>query len=134
MDVRLNDTRDMAGTKAFFAQASQLHETVPELVTTDGLASYLHAIKEELGDEVEHKVVTCTENPVEQSHRRIKFRYYPSLGYGEFNAAQRFYPAVDEVAQFLRPQSRMAEFLCLDERTEKFITGVEELEKLFQAI
>ena len=134
VDVRLSETRDMAGTKAFFAQAAQLHDTSPEKVTTDGLASYPRAIKEELGDEVEHQVVTCTSNPVEQSHRRVKYRYYPSLGYGEFNAAQRFCQAVDEVAQFLRPQSRMAEFLCLDERREKFITGVEELEKLFQAI
>ena len=110
MFVRLSETRDMAGTKAFFVQALEIHETVPEIVTTDGLASYPRAIKEELGDEVEHQVVTCTSNPVEQSHRRVKYRYYPSLGYGEFNAAQRFCQAVGEVAQFLRPQSRMAEF------------------------
>ena len=78
VDVRLSETRDMSGTKAFFAQATQLHETVPEIVTTDGLASYPRAIKEELEDEVEHQVVTCTSNPVEQSHRRVKYRYYPT--------------------------------------------------------
>ena len=134
VDVRLSETRDMAGTKAFFAQAAQLHETVPEKVTTDGLASYPRAIGEELGDEVEHKVVTCTNNPVEQSHRKIKSRYYPSLGSGEFNAAQRFCQAVEEVSQFLRPKTRMAEFLCLNELKEKFITRIEKLEQLFQTI
>lgn len=33
--VRLSKTRDMAGTKAFFAQATGLHEEVPEKVATD---------------------------------------------------------------------------------------------------
>ena len=57
VDVRLSETRNMAGTKAFFVQAVELHETVPEIVTTDGLVSYPRAIKEELGDEVEHQVL-----------------------------------------------------------------------------
>ena len=74
----------------------------------------------------------CTANPVEQSHRRIKHRYYPTLGFGEFNAAQRFCRAVDEVGNFLRPCSRMAEFVCLSDRRQKFMKGVEELEALFQ--
>ncbi|WP_228024753.1 DDE-type integrase/transposase/recombinase [cf. Phormidesmis sp. LEGE 11477] len=97
VDVRLSKTRDMAGTKAFFAQAIGLHKDAPEKVATDGLASYLQAIGEELGKEVEHEVRPCTDNPVEQSHRRIKHRYDPTLGFGEFDAAQRFCRAVDEV-------------------------------------
>ena len=36
VDVRLSKTRDMAGTKAFFAQAIGLHEESPEKVATDG--------------------------------------------------------------------------------------------------
>ena len=40
VDVRLSKTRDMAGIKAFFAQAIELHEEAPEQVATDGLASY----------------------------------------------------------------------------------------------
>ena len=133
VDVRLSATRDMAETQAFFAQAAELHETSPQKVATDGLASYPRAIQEELGQAVEHEVRPCTANPVEQSHRRIKYRYYPSLGYGDFDAAQRFCQAVDEVGHVLRPCTHMAEFVCLGDRRERFRQGVEDLEALFRA-
>ena len=141
VDVRLSKTRDMAGTKAFFAEAFGLHEEAPEKVATDGLASYPRAIEEELGKETKHEVRPCTANPVEQSHRRIKHCYYPTLGFGEFEAAQRFCRAVDEMGNFLRPRSRMAEVVSLRtdksaltlSRRERFMKGVEELGSLFQA-
>ena len=38
------------------------------------------------------------------SYRRIKHRYYPTLGFGEFEAAQRFCRAVDEVGNYSGPQ------------------------------
>ena len=41
IDSRLSSHRDMAATKAFFAEARELHEDVPEIVATDGLTSYL---------------------------------------------------------------------------------------------
>ena len=63
----------------------------------DGLASYPRAIREELGEEVERPVLPCTENAVEQSHTGIK-HYYPMLGFGEFEAANRFCQTFDEVA------------------------------------
>lgn len=50
-------------------------------------------------------------NPVKQSHRRIKHRYYLTLGFGGFKAAQRFCQAVDEVKNFLRPRNQMGEFV-----------------------
>ena len=133
VDVRLSKTRDMEGTKAFFAQALELHETPPEIVATDGLASYPRAIEEELGQEVQHEVRPCTANPVEQSHRPVKHRYYPTLGFGEFEAAQRFCQAIDELSNFLRPRSQMAEFVCLSDRRQRFMKGVNELEAMFQA-
>ena len=133
VDVRLSETRDMEGTKAFFAQAIELHDAPPQKVAADGLASYPRAISEELGEDVEHEVRPCTENPVEQSHRPVKHRYHPTLGFGEFNAAHRFCKAVDEVSNFLRPRSYMAEFVSLSEKRRKFIKGVDELQELFQA-
>jgi len=87
VDVRLSKTQDMAGTKAFFAQSIGLHGDAPEKVATDGLASYPRVIAEELGKDTEHEVRPCTANPVEQSHRRIKHRYYPTLGFGELGAS-----------------------------------------------
>ena len=44
---------------------------------TDRLSSYPRAIAEEFGEEVKHEIVKCRENPIEQSHRGIKQRYYP---------------------------------------------------------
>ena len=123
VDVRLSKTRDMAGTKAFFAQAIELHEDAPDKVATDSLAAYPRAIKEELGEEAQHEIRPCTANPVEQCHRRIKHRYFPTLGFGE-----------DEVGNFLRPRSRMSEFVCLHNRRQRFVKDVEELEALFHAV
>ena len=88
---------------------------------------------EELGQTVEHEVRPCTASPVEQSHRWVKYRYYPSLDYGDFDAAQRFCQAVDEVGHVLRPRSQMAEFVCLGDLRKRFRQGVEELAILFQA-
>lgn len=82
---------------------------------------------------MEHEVRACTENPVEQSHRPVKHRYHPTLGFGEFNAAHRFCKAVDEVSKFLRPRSYMAEFVSLSEKRKKFIKDVSELKEIFQA-
>ena len=57
VDVRLSLTTDMDGTKAFFAQAAELHgDNIPDKVATDGLISYARAIEEELGKDVEHEV------------------------------------------------------------------------------
>ena len=133
VDVRLSKTRDMEGTKAFFARAKEMIEITPDKVQTDGLASYPCAVKEELGEAVEHQVLPCTANAIEQSHRSIKHRYYPMLGFGEFDAAQRFCQAFDEVHRFLRPRSRMAELVSLNERRERFLAKVGELEEIFLA-
>lgn len=133
VDVRLSAILDMERTKAFFAQAIGFHDDAPERVATDGLASYPRAIKEALGEDVKHEVRPCTENPVEQSHRTVKHRYYPTLGFGEFESAQRFCKAVDEVGNFLRPRTQMRESVSLSDRRKKFKQGVDELEVLFNA-
>jgi transposase-like protein len=46
-------------------------------------------------------------NLIEQDHRGIKQRYYPTLGFNNFDAAQRFCRVVDEVRHFFRPWQRM---------------------------
>lgn len=140
VDVRLSKTHDMAGPKAFFSQAIELHEDAPDKIVTDGSATYPRASTEELGQDTEHGVRPCTANLVEQSHRPVKHRYYPTLGSSKFEAAQRFCQAVDEVSNFLRPRSQMAEFVSLsvgeaspaENRRGRFMQGVEEQAVLFQ--
>ena len=85
------------------------------------------AIAEELGTEVEHEVRSCLGNLIEQSHRGIKQRYYPALGFGAFESAKRFCQVFDEVKQFLRPRAKMGEFVSLLERRERLLTGMDEL-------
>jgi len=124
VDVRLSgagaapprsEKRDMEAAKAFFAQAHEMAQQVPQRVVTDGHTSYPRAIAEELGAEVEHGVRSCLGNPITQSHRGIKQRYYPTLGFDAFESAKRFCQADDEVRQFLRPRVKMAEFVSLSE-------------------
>ena len=100
---------------------------------TDGHSSYPRAIKEELGAEVEHEVIPCLGNPIEQSHRGIKQRYYPTLGFGAVESAQRFCQAYEEVHQFFRPRQRMAEFVSLSDRREHFLQQVDALQAIFEA-
>lgn len=85
-----------------------------------------------MGEDTQHEVRPCTANPVKQDHRRIKHRYYPTLGFGEFHAAQRFCRTVDEVGDFLRQRLHRAEFVSLADHRERFPKSVEELKALFQ--
>ena len=89
------------------------------------------AIAEVLGLEVEHEPVSCTANRIEQDHRGIKHRYYPTLGFHNFDAAQRFCRVVEEVRNFLRPRRWMGEKVSLAERRGHFLQRVEELHSLF---
>jgi putative transposase len=130
----LSEKRDMEAAKAFFAQAHERAEQPPQRVVTDGLASYPRAIAEELGTDVEHEARGCLGNPIEQSHRGIKQRYYSMLGFGAIESAKRFCQAFDEVQQFLRPRTRMTELVSLSKQREHFIERVDELQELFQAI
>ena len=132
VDVRLTKTRDSEAAKAFFSQASKTVKHPPQKVITDGLTSYPRAIAEELGEEVEHEVVKCTENPVEQSHRGIKQRYYPMMGWGNFESAQRFCRIYEEVKNFLRPQLFMGEFVSLADRRRMFLERVDLLKGILR--
>jgi transposase-like protein len=118
---------------AFFAQAYEVAEQAPERVATDGHTSYPRAIEEELGEGVEHEVRDCRGNQIEQSHRGIKQRYYPTLGFGAFESAQRFCQAYDEIRSFIRPQRYMTEVVSLSERRELFLERADELQVIFQA-
>ena len=133
VDVRLSEKRDMAAAKAFFKQAHEVADVPPERVFTDGHRSYPRAIEEEWGTEVEHAVIPCLGNPIEQSHRGIKQRYYPTLGFGAVESAQRFCQAYEEVHHFFRPRQRMAEFVSLSDRRDHFLKRVDELQEIFKA-
>lgn len=50
---------------------------IPDQVTTDGHRSYPRAIRETMGNRVQHRTNRYLNNRLEQDHRGIKQRYYP---------------------------------------------------------
>ena len=132
VDSWLSKTRDLEAAKAFFEQAREVAERVPDRVVSDGLGSYPRAITEVLGAEVVHYQVSCVANPIEQDHRGIKQRYYPTLGFHNFDAAKRFCRVFDEVRNFFRPRPpRMSGQVSLSKRRGHFLNRVSELHRLF---
>jgi transposase-like protein len=128
----LTHKRDMAAAKAFLAQTQEMADQAPKWVITDGHPSYARAIAQVLGPTLGHEQRTCLANPIEQDHRGIKQRYYPTLGFGAFDSARRFCQAVDEVRQFFRSRRRMRELVSLLQRREPFLKRVNELQMMFQ--
>jgi transposase-like protein len=55
VDSRLSEKRDMEAAQRFFRQALAVVGHAPERVTTDGHASYPRAIREILGEQVQHR-------------------------------------------------------------------------------
>jgi len=123
----------MASAQAFFEQALGVAQTPPHRGVTDGLASYPCAISEVLGEAVIHEPGRCLDNLIEPDHRGIKHRYYRMLGFGAFDSAKRFCAAFEEVRQYSRPRSQMAEFGSLSVRRSVFVERVQALEVMFQS-
>ncbi|MBA3947069.1 MAG: IS6 family transposase [Herpetosiphonaceae bacterium] len=109
VDSMLSEKRDMEAAKRFFRQALEVAGQVPERVTTDGHASYPRAIRETLGEEVTHRCNQYLNNRIEQDHRGIKQRYYPTRGFESVESASRFCRAFDEQRQFFRVRETMGE-------------------------
>jgi putative transposase len=102
-------------------------------VTTDGQTAYPRAIRETLGKRAEH--VVCHgfvgNQEMEQDHRGVKQRYYPTLGYKRIESAGRFCRAFDEVRNYFRPRTQMGEEWSLSERRERFVSRYLRLQDQF---
>ena len=73
------------------------------------------------GCRVEHRIIPCVGNPIEQDHRGIKQRYYPTLGFKALEAAAAFCRVYDEVRNYFRPRQKMGQAVSLGRRRELFI-------------
>ncbi|GHO63313.1 IS6 family transposase [Ktedonobacter sp. SOSP1-52] len=74
VDSRLSEKRDMEAAQQFFKQALAVVGHTPEWVTTDGHTSYPRAIRETIGNNVQHRTNKYLNNRLEQDHRGIKQR------------------------------------------------------------
>ena len=60
-------------------------------------------------------------NLTEQSHRAVKHRYYPMLGFGNFQSAARFCSAFDELREYFRVRRRGERHVSLAEQRQLFL-------------
>ncbi|MCH7984655.1 MAG: DDE-type integrase/transposase/recombinase [Chloroflexi bacterium] len=74
----------------------------PLRMTTDRHPAYTKAIRWIVGRKVLHRQNQYLNNRMEQSHRPIKQRYYPMLGFQSFESASRFCIAFDELRNYMR--------------------------------
>lgn len=74
VDSCLNEKRTMEAAQQFFQQALAVVGPAPERVATDGHASYPRAVREILGNDVQHRTNTYLNNLLEQDHRGVKQR------------------------------------------------------------
>src|SRR5918992_1914958 len=133
VDSMLSPTRDMAAAQRFFGGTLSAAGAAPRQVTSDGHDSYPRAIREVLGDEVEHRCSAFLNRRIEQDHRGVKQRYYPMLGFGAFYSAQRFCRAFEEMRQYFRPRRKPNEVISLSNARRQFLFRALELEALFVA-
>ena len=133
VDSLLSEKRDMDAAKRFFKHALAVVGHAPERVTTDRHTSYPRAVRETLGNQVQHRTNKYLNNRLEQDHRGVKQRYYPMHGFGSFNSAARFCSAFDELRNYLRPRSAVGESATLSEQRRAFLQRLAALKALIQA-
>ena len=68
-----------------------------------------------------HGTTQYLNNYTEQSHRAVKQRYYPMLGFGSFESASRFCAAFDELRQYFRARRRGESHVSLAEQRRLFL-------------
>ena len=97
-------------------------ERKPLRVTTDKHPAYRRSIRWILGRKVLHR----DEAVSQQLHRAehivaVKQRYYPMLGFGNFESASRFCTAFDELRQYFRVRRRGDDHVSLAEQRRLFL-------------
>lgn len=120
VDSMLSEKRDLDAAKRFFTLAKDVVGHKPVRVTTDAHNSYPRAIRRVLGRKVLHRTSRYLNNRMEQDHRGIKQRYYPTRGFGSFESAYRFCSAFDEQRDYFRCRSKPKEKVPLCEQRLMF--------------
>ena len=105
VDTMLSKTRDMSAARRFFASAIKVNGSKPKRVTTDKHPPYPRAISTTMEKRIKHRTNQYLNNRTEQSHRPLKQRYYPMLGFGAFSSAAINCRGIDELRNFFRLRS-----------------------------
>lgn len=102
LDSMLSEHRDKHAARRFLRRLLQTTDRKPLRLTTDKHPAYRKAIRWIVGRKALHRTDQYLNNRTEQSHRPIKQRYYPMLGFKSFESASRFCTAFDELRNYLK--------------------------------
>jgi transposase-like protein len=116
----LSEHRDKHAARRFLRRLLDSAGLKPLRMTTDKHPAYTKAIRWIVGRKVLHHHNQYLNNRMEQSHRGIKQRYYPMLGFKQFESASRFCTAFDELRNYLRVQSAGMEHVPAKVRRKSF--------------
>ena len=133
LDSMLSMHRDKHAARRFVRRLVEVAGCKPLRVTTDAHPAYRRAIRWILGRKVRHRRNQYLNNLTEQSHRAVKQRYYPMLGFGSFESAARFCAAFDELRQYFRVRRRRSAWVPLAEQRQLFVTRWQSLIAEMQA-
>ena len=96
-------------------------ERKPFRVTTDKHPSYRRAIRWIIGPKAWHRTTRYLNNYTEQSHRPVKQRYYPMMGFGNFESASRFCAVFDALREYFYVRRRGEAHVPLAEQRRLFV-------------
>ena len=122
LDSMLSQHRNKHAARRFLRRLVELADRKPLRGTTDKHPAYRRAIRWILGRKVLHRTNQYLNNYTEQSHRAVKQRYYPMLGFGSFESASRFCVAFDEMRQYFRVRRRGEGHVSLADQRRLFLT------------
>ena len=121
LDSMLSEKRDKHAARRFLRRLLAISDHRPLRLTTDKHPAYTKAIRWIVGRKALHRHNRYLNNRMEQNHRHIKQRYYPMLGFKNFESASRFCTGFDELRNYLRNQRSEKQFTA-SERREIFVT------------
>ena len=122
IDSMLSERRDKHAARRFLRRLVEVAEGKPARITTDLHPAYRRAIRWIIGRKAWHRTTQYLNNYTEQSHRGVKQRYYPMLGFGSFQSASRFCAAFDALRQYFRVRHRGEAHVPLAVERRLFLT------------
>ena len=117
----LSEHRDKHAARRFLRKLVKIAERKPLRITTDKHPACLRAIRWIIGRKTLHRTTQYLNNYTEQSHRAVKRRYYPMLGFGHFESAARFCSAFDELRKYFHVRRRGESHVSLADQRRLFL-------------
>ena len=120
LDSMLSEKRDKHAARRFLRRLLSMSDHRPLRLTTDKHPAYTKAIRWIIGRKALHRHNRYLNNRMEQDHRHIKQRYYPMLGFKQFDSASRFCTAFDELRNYLKVKTTGQEQVSASDKRRIF--------------